>query len=65
MGLPWDDRVAALLARPHNVNRPEDYPLKAKQIEQFWAIAGDTMRALDYHERPEYRVAYRRALEPN
>jgi hypothetical protein len=60
LGLPWDDRIAGLLARPHNVNRPEDYPLKPKQTDQFWSIAGDTMRALDYHERPEYRVAYRR-----
>ena len=57
--LPWDDRIAALLARPHNVNRPEDYPLKPKQIEQFWRIAGGIMRELGYSERPEYRVAYR------
>ena len=63
--LPWDDRVASLLARPHNVNRPEDFPLRPKQTEQFWQIAGDAMREFGYHERPEYRVAYRRALEPN
>ena len=65
LGLAWEDRVASLLARPHNVNRPEDYPLKPKQSEQIWRIAGDTMRTFGYHERPEYRVAYRRALERN
>ena len=65
LGIAWDDRVAALLARPHNVNRPEDYPLKPKQAEQFWRIAGGMMRTFGYEERPEYRVAYRRALEPN
>jgi hypothetical protein len=59
LGLPWDNRVAALLMRPHNVNRPEDYPLSPKQTEQFWLLAGDTMRQFGYHERPEYRVAYR------
>jgi hypothetical protein len=58
-GLPWDDRVASLLTRPHNVNRPEDYPLTPKQTEQLWHIAGTTMREFGYHERPEYRVAYR------
>jgi len=57
--LPWDDRVATLLMRPHNVNRPEDYPLTPKQTEQLWRLAGDTMREFGYHERPEYRVAYR------
>ncbi len=59
LGLPWDDRVAGLLARPHNVNRPEDYPLKPKQTDQFWHLAGGMMRTFGYHERPEYRVAYR------
>lgn len=57
--LPWDDRVTGLLARPHNVNRPEDYPLTPKQTEQLWHLAGEMMRTYGYHERPEYRVAYR------
>lgn len=57
--LPWDDRVASLLMRPHNVNRPEDYPLTPKQTDQLWNIAGDTMRQFGYDARPEYRVAYR------
>jgi hypothetical protein len=49
---------------PAQRQHPEDYPLKPKQTEQFWRIAGHTTRA-GYHERPEYRVAYRRMLEPN
>jgi hypothetical protein len=57
--LPWDDRIAALLARPHNVNRPEDYLLTQKQSDRFWSIAGDMMREFGYDARPEYRVAYR------
>lgn len=58
LGLPWDDRVAGLLKRPHNVNKPEDFPLTPQQTEQFWRIAGGAMRALGYDARPEYRVAY-------
>lgn len=58
LGLPWDDRVMGLLNRPHNVNRPEDYPLTARQTEQFAAIASDMMTYFGYDRRLEYRVAY-------
>jgi hypothetical protein len=58
LGLPWDDRVMGLLNRPHNIGRPEDYPLTGEQSEQFHLIAGDVMKMLGYDRRPEYRVAY-------
>jgi len=58
LGLPWDDRIVGLLNRPHNVNRPEDYPLTREQTEQFNLIAGDVMQMFSYDRRPEYRVAY-------
>ena len=58
LGLPWDDRVMGLLNRPHNVSRPEDYPLTAEQNEQFSLVAGDMMKYFGYDRRPEYRVAY-------
>jgi hypothetical protein len=58
LGLPWDDRVMGLLNRPHNVSRPEDFPLTGEQTEQFQLIAGDVMQMLGYDRRPEYRVAY-------
>jgi Sulfotransferase family len=58
LGLPWDDRIMGLLNRPHNVSRPEDYPLTGEQNEQFNLIAGDVMHMLGYDRRPEYRVAY-------
>jgi hypothetical protein len=58
LGLPWDDRIMGLLNRPHNVNRPEDYPLTGEQTVQFNMIAGDVMHMLGYDRRPEYRVAY-------
>lgn len=58
LGLPWDDRIMGLLNRPHNVNRPEDYPLTAEQTAQFTYVAGDMMQTLGYDRRVEYRVAY-------
>lgn len=58
LGLPWDDRVMGLLNRPHNVTRPEDFPLTAEQTDQFNLIASDVMQQLGYDRRPEYRVAY-------
>jgi hypothetical protein len=58
LGLPWDDRVVGLLNRPHNVNRPEDFPLTAEQTTQFNRVAGDMMGFFGYDRRPEYRVAY-------
>ena len=58
LGLPWDDRVMGLLNRPHNVNRPEDFPLSAEQSAQFNIIASDVMKQFGYDRRPEYRVAY-------
>jgi hypothetical protein len=58
LGLPWDDRIMGLLNRPHNVTRPEDYPLTPEQTQQFNLIAGDVMHTLGYDRRAEYRVAY-------
>jgi hypothetical protein len=58
LGLPWDDRIMGLLNRPHNVTRPEDYPLTPEQAQQFNMIAGDVMQTLGYDRRAEYRVAY-------
>jgi len=58
LGLPWDDRIMGLLNRPHNANRPEDYPLTPEQTDQFNMIASDMMRHFGYDRRQEYRVAY-------
>ena len=58
LGLPWDDRVMGLLNRPHNVSRPEDYPLTGEQLAQFNLIGSDMMKHFGYDRRVEYRVAY-------
>jgi len=58
LGLPWDDRVMGLLNRPHNVNKPEDFPLTSQQSEQFMSIAYDMMKHFGYDRLKEYRVAY-------
>jgi len=58
LGLRYDDEIAALFARPHNVNRPEDKLLDARQREQFARIASPMMERLGYADRPEYVVNY-------
>lgn len=58
IGLPDREEAIALLARPHNVNRPVDHPLTAQETAQFWAISGDMMQALGYADQPEYAVSY-------
>src|SRR5262249_45095956 len=40
----------ALLAKPHNVNRPQDTLLTPEQSARFQAIAGDMMEKLGYAE---------------
>jgi hypothetical protein len=58
LGLPFRGSDFAVFARPHNVNRPEDRLLDARQTAQFEAIAGAMMERLGYAGRPEYAVAY-------
>jgi hypothetical protein len=58
LGLSCPRDVAALFARPHNVNRPEDRLLDARQRTQFERIAQPMMKRLGYAERPEYVVNY-------
>jgi hypothetical protein len=58
LGLPYRDSDFAVYARPHNVNRPQDRPLDARQRARFDAIAGDMMARLGYAERAEYAVNY-------
>ncbi len=56
--LPCTAEISALFARPHNVNRPEDRLLDARQRTQFEAIAAPMMACLGYAGRPEYVVNY-------
>ncbi len=58
LNLPGGDDIAAMFARPHNVNRPEDKLLDAAQAAAFAPIAGAMMARLGYGERPEYVVKY-------
>ena len=58
LDLPVRDGDFALFARPHNVNRPQDRPLDARQRARFDAIAGSMMARLGYAGRPEYVVNY-------
>jgi hypothetical protein len=58
LGLHCRKDVADMFARPHNVNRPEDKLLDARQRVQFDAIAYSMMERLDYAETPEYVVNY-------
>jgi hypothetical protein len=61
LGLPYPDAAYGIFARPHNVNRPEDRLLDARQRVQFEAIAGDMQARLGYADRPEYVVNYGRS----
>ncbi len=56
--LPFRDSDFAQFARPHNVNRPEDKLLDARQTAQFETIATDMMEQLGYAGTPEYVVNY-------
>ena len=56
--IPFRDAHAAMFARPHNVNRPEDRLLDARQTQCFERIAGAMMERLGYAGRPEYVVNY-------
>lgn len=56
--VPCSAEIAALFARPHNVNRPEDRLLDARQRAQFEAIAAPMMQQLGYADRAEYVVNY-------
>lgn len=58
LGLSFSPDLARLFARPHNVNRPEDKLLDARQRAQFAAIAQPMMERLGYAGRPEYVVNY-------
>jgi len=56
--LPYRDDIAAMFARPHNVNRPEDRLLDEGQRAAFDAIAGEMMHTLGYAGQTEYIVRY-------
>ncbi len=58
LDLPFSGHIAAMFRRPHNVNRPEDKLLDARQRAQFDAIAGAMMQTLGYADAPEYVVNY-------
>jgi len=58
LGLPFCDSDFAVFARPHNVNKPEDRLLDARQTAQFQALAGAVMAQLGYAGTPEYAVNY-------
>lgn len=58
LNLRYEPAHAALFARPHNVNRPEDKLLDAAQRAQFEGVAASMMDRLGYAERPEYVVKY-------
>jgi hypothetical protein len=58
LGLPFRDERFAQFARPHNVNRPEDRLLDARQSRSFSHIAGPMMETLGYAGRQEYVVNY-------
>jgi hypothetical protein len=58
LNLRYRDACFAAFARPHNVNRPEDKPLDARQRMQFEAIACDAMEDYGYANTEEYVVNY-------
>jgi Sulfotransferase family len=58
LGLPDRADTLVTLARPHNVNLPQDHLLTAEQAKAFDAIAGGMMQTLGYANRPEYAVNY-------
>jgi hypothetical protein len=58
LGLPCRREYHAMFARPHNVNRPEDRLLNARQSASFQRVAGAMLDALGYAGKPEYVVKY-------
>jgi hypothetical protein len=58
LGLGFRASDFAAFARPHNVNKPEDRLLDARQTAQFNAIAEETMARLGYAGTLEYAVNY-------
>ncbi len=58
LGLACRNEHFTALARPHNVNRPEDRLLTPVQREQFEAIASDAIVRFGYADREEYLVRY-------
>ena len=58
LDLPYRDEHFAIFARPHNVNRPEDRPLRPAQRASFDRIAAAMMARLGYSQRDEYVVNY-------
>ncbi|WP_417450188.1 sulfotransferase family protein [Kordiimonas sp.] len=57
-GLPLGDTQAELMVRPHNVIKPVNFMLEDDQLDQFWKLAGDEMKAMGYHEQDEYVLDY-------
>lgn len=58
LGIALHKEHAALFARPHNVNRPEDRLLDPRQTAIFGQVAGAMMKRLGYAERAEYVMKY-------
>jgi hypothetical protein len=58
LSLKLPEQAASLLRRPHNVHRPEDYPLDEQQSACFWRMCADTMQRYGYQGEGEYRVNY-------
>jgi Sulfotransferase family len=58
LGLPYRDSAFSVFARPHNVNRPEDRLLDARERKAFDRIAAPVMTRLGYAGRDEYVVNY-------
>jgi len=58
LNLPYRDEKFSVFAKPHNVNRPDDRLLDARERERFDAIAGAMMERLGYAQRLEYVVNY-------
>jgi hypothetical protein len=58
LNLPRRDDAFEVFARPHNVNKPEDRLLDARERAQFDAIASGMMDTLGYANRAEYLVHY-------
>jgi Sulfotransferase family len=58
LGLRAHKDITQMFVRPHNVNRPEDKLLDARQRLQFDIVAFAMMERLGYAETPEYVVNY-------
>ncbi len=58
LNLSYRDAHFSAFAKPHNVNKPEDRLLDARERATFDAIAGAMMQRLGYAQRDEYVVNY-------